>query len=77
MYEYQSLRKCISNNDNELIIYGADRFSQFPRRDASINSKCDRVLPAARSNDVVVLRGKLDSEYHKWLRSYGLGSDNM
>ncbi|WP_445475634.1 hypothetical protein ACT9XH_02515 [Methanococcoides methylutens] len=77
MYEYQSLRKCISNNDNEIIIYGADRFSQFPRRDASVNSKCDRVLPVARPDDVVVLRGKLDSEYHKWLRSHGLGSDHI
>ncbi|KGK98652.1 hypothetical protein LI82_07290 [Methanococcoides methylutens] len=77
MYEFQSLRKCISNNDNELMIYGADRFSQFPRRDASVNSKCDRVLPVARPDDVVVLRGKLDSEYHKWLRSHGLGSDHI
>lgn len=65
MYEYQSLRKCISNNYSELIIYGADRFSQFPQRDASVNSKCDRVLPAARPDDVVILRGKLHSEYHK------------
>jgi len=37
MYDYLSLRKCISNNDNELIIYGADNFSQFSRRDASVN----------------------------------------
>ncbi|MCD4800658.1 MAG: hypothetical protein K8R01_03600 [Methanococcoides sp.] len=77
MYKYQSLRKCISKNDNELIIYGADRFSQFPRRDASVNSKCDRALPIARHDDVVVLRGKLDHEYHKWLRSHGLGSDHI
>ncbi|SES85504.1 Carbamoylphosphate synthase large subunit [Methanococcoides vulcani] len=77
MYGYQSLRKCISNNDNELIIYGADNFSQFPRRDASVNSKCDRALPVARRDDLVVLRGKLDHEYHKWLRSHGLGSDHV
>ena len=75
MYSYQSLRKCISDNDNELIIYGADNFSQFPRRDASINSKCDRALPVARGDELVVLRGKLDHAYHKWLRSHGLGSD--
>ncbi len=77
MYKYQSLRKCISKNDNELIIYGADRFSQFPRRDASVNSKCDRALPVAHRDDVVVLRGKLDHEYHKWLRSHGLGPDHI
>ena len=65
MYGYQSLRKCISNNDNELIVYGADNFSQFPHRDASFNSKCDITLPVARRDDLVVLRGKLDFEYHK------------
>ncbi|WP_342304836.1 hypothetical protein [Methanolobus sp. ZRKC5] len=77
MYDYQPLRKCISNNDNELIIYGADSFSQFPNRDVSVNSKCDRALPVARRDDLVVLRGKLDFEYHKWLRSHGLGSDHI
>ena len=75
MYGHQSLRKSISNNDNELIIYGTDDFSQFSRRDASVNSKCDRALPVARGDDLVVLRGKLDRAYHKWLRSHGLGSD--
>jgi len=72
---YRPLRKCISYNDNELVIYGADNFSQFPRRDASVHSKCERTLPVARRDDLVVLRGKLDHEYHKWLQSHGLGSD--
>ena len=75
MADYHSLRKCISSNDEELIIYGADNFAQFPRRDTSITSKCDRALPVARQDDLVILRGKLDREYHDWLRSYGLGSD--
>jgi len=78
MNKYQPLRKCISNNDNELVIYGADNFSQFPRRDPSANypnSKCDRPLPAARRDDLVVLRTKLDHEYYKWIRSHCLGSD--
>ena len=74
---YQPLRKCISSNDKELIIYGADNFSQFPRRNASVSSKCDRTLPAARRDDLVVLRGKLDHEYHNWLRSHGLGPDHV
>ena len=68
-------RDCISNNDSELIIYAADNFPQFPQRDSSVSSKCDRTLPAAMSNDLVVLRGTLDHEYHNWLRSFGLGSD--
>ncbi|MBW2265440.1 MAG: hypothetical protein JRF28_04610 [Deltaproteobacteria bacterium] len=77
MNDYLLFRKCVSNNDKELIIYGADNFSQFPRRDASVSSKCDRTLPAACRDDLVVLRGKLDHEYYNWLRSHGLGSDHV
>lgn len=73
----QPLRKCISRNDKELIIYGADNFSQFPRRDACVKSKCDRALPAACRDDLVVLRGKLDLEYFNWLHSHGLGPDHV
>jgi predicted ATP-grasp superfamily ATP-dependent carboligase len=75
MTNLKSFRKCISDNDNELIIYAADNFPQFPRRTSSVTSKCDRALPAATSNDLVVLRGRLDHEYHNWLRSLNLGSD--
>lgn len=77
MTDYKSLRKCISDNDNELVIYGADSFSQFPRRDASVHSKCDRALAAASSNDLVVLRTALDHDYYDWLRSCGLGSSHV
>ncbi len=77
MYDYLPYRKCISNNDKELIVYGADNFSQFPRRDASVRSKCDRTLPAACRDDLVVLRGKLDLEYLNWLHSHGLGPDHV
>ncbi len=75
MSNFKSFRECISDNDNELIIYAADNFQQFPRRDSFVTSKCDRTLPAAHLNDLVVLRGRLDHEYHNWLRSLGLGSD--
>ncbi len=77
MNKYQPLRKCISRNDKELIIYGTDNFSQFPRRDASVSSKCDRALPVTCRDDLVVLRGKLDIEYHNWLHSHGLGPDHV
>ncbi|MBC2712449.1 MAG: hypothetical protein HGJ94_16135 [Desulfosarcina sp.] len=77
MNKYRPLRKCISINDKELIIYGTDNFSQFPRRDASVSSKCDRALPVACRNDLVVLRGKLDLEYLNWLHSHGLGPDHV
>jgi len=75
MNDYLPFRKCISNNDNELVIYGADNYSQFPRRDATVSSKCDRTLPAASRHDLVVLRGKLDHDYYNWLGSHSLGPD--
>ena len=72
---FKPFRDCISDNDNELVIYSADNFAQFPQRNSSVVSKSDRPLAAATSNDLVVLRGTLDHEYHNWLRSLGLGSD--
>lgn len=71
----KTFRECISENENDLIIYSADNFAQFPRRNSSVSSKSDRPLAAASSNDLVVLRSTLDYEYHNWLRSLGLGSD--
>ncbi len=58
------LRQHISNNADELVIFGADNFAQFPRRDCSIQSKCERALAGASENDVVVLRGRLDNQYY-------------
>lgn len=71
------LRECISNSDDELIIFGADNFSQFPRRDGSIRSSCDRALPGASGADLVVLRGDQNREYYDWLRSLDLGPENV
>jgi hypothetical protein len=34
-------------------------------------------LASARADDLVVLRGELDQEYHGWLRSHQLGSDHV
>ncbi|PCH67079.1 MAG: hypothetical protein COC06_11820 [Bacteroidales bacterium] len=72
---FKLFRDYISDNDNELLIYSADNFAQFSQRSSSVASKSDRPLAVATSNDVVVLRGTLDREYHNWLRSLGLGSD--
>lgn len=71
------LRTYISDNADELVIFGADNFAQFPRRDGSIQSKCERALAGASKNDVVVLRGRLDRQYYKWLRSHNLGPDHV
>ena len=77
MDKYKPLRKCISSNEKELIIWGADNFSQFPRRDISISSKCDRTIPVVCRGDLVVLRGKLDIAYYNWSHSHGLGSKHV
>ena len=71
----KTFRECISENENDLIIYSADNFAQYPQRNSSVSSKSDRPLAAATSNDLVVLRSTLDYEYHNWIRSLGLGSD--
>jgi len=71
------LRQHISNNADELVIFGADNFAQFPRRDYSIQSKCERALAGASENDVVVLRGRLDNQYYTWLRSHDLGPGHV
>ena len=77
MSELQSIRTTISDNKDELVIYAADNFAQFPRRDATATSKCDRALAAALADDLVVLRGELDQDYHRWLRPHDLGSDHV
>ena len=45
-------RECISDNDNELVIYVADNFPQFPQRDSSVTSKCERTLPSSALGDL-------------------------
>lgn len=77
MTDLHPIRTTISDNNNELVVYAADNFSQFPRRDATAASKCDRALASARADDLVVLRGELDQDYHRWLRTHRLGSDHV
>lgn len=77
MIDNQPLRKCISDNDNELVIYGADIFSQFPQRNNLVSLKCDRALAAASPDDLVLIRTTADHDYYDWLRSCGLGSKHV
>lgn len=74
---YRPLRECISSDNNELVIFGADGFAQFPMHDSSIHSNCDRALPASSMNDLVVLRGEQDHAYCKWLQTLGLGPGHV
>ena len=73
----KTYKQCIQKDNHELLIFGADNFSQFPRRDATVNSKCDRALAIACKDDLVVLRTSLDHEYQEWLHSHDLGSDHV
>jgi hypothetical protein len=75
--DIQSIKTAITDNKGELVVYAADNFSQFPRRDATVTSKCDRALASACADDLVVLRGELGQDYQRWLRSHGLGSDHV
>lgn len=77
MTDSQSIRTTISNNNDELVVYATDSFPQFPRRDDTVSSKCDRALACAHANDLVVLRGTLDQAYQAWLRSHNLGTDHV
>ncbi len=77
MTDLLSIRIAISDNKDDLVVYASDNFSQFPRRDAAVTSKCDRALASASADDLVVLRGELDQDYHRWLRSHSLGSDHV
>ena len=77
MTDYPSLRKCISADDNELVIYGSDIFSQFPQRNNLVSLKCDRALAAASSDDLVLIRTAADHDYYDWLRSCGLGPKHI
>jgi len=70
-------RSSIQQSDNELLIFGTDNFSQFPKRDGSILSRCNRALAVACEDDLVILRTGLDREYQNWLRANGLGTDHI
>ncbi len=77
MTDLHPIRTTISDRNDELVVYAADNFSQFPRRDATAASKCDRALASAQADDLVVLRGELDQDYHRWLRAHNLGTDHV
>lgn len=78
MMDYsRAFAKGISDNHNECLIYCADNLSQFTRAKGHVRSKCDRALAVARAKDIVVLRGLLEPEYQNFLRSLGLGTDNI
>ncbi len=73
----KSFRQCMQQEGNELLVFGADNFAQFPRRDGSVSARCDRALAAAGKDDLVVLRGTLDHAYGEWLAGLGLGPDHV
>ncbi len=70
-------RSFIQHSDNELLIFGTDNFPQFPKRDGSVLSRCNRALAVAVNQDLVVLRTEIDRDYQDWLHANGLGTDHI
>lgn len=77
MIHNKPFRSFIQHSDNELLIFGTDNFPQFPNRDGSILSRCNRALAVAGNQDLVVLRTELDRDYQDWLHANGLGTDHI
>lgn len=78
-----SLRSHISSSEDEVVIHAVDILAspQYRKLYQDINplsyTKCSRALPSALEEDIVVLIGDVDTEYHSWLRSFGLGTDRI
>lgn len=77
------LRRCISNDDGEYVLFAVDVIAQphyrseYLQYDPHVHAKCSRALPAALPGDVVVLTGSLDRAYYEWLRGFGIGPDHV
>ena len=82
-FDIKKIRDCISQDSSENAVFACDVLSQpcyrdlYRKVDPNIHTKTSRALPIARSEDVVVLTSKLDLEYYNWLRSVGLGPENV
>lgn len=80
--ESTTLRKSIQSNNRDKVLFATDVLSQpasavMLRNDPLLHHQCARALPIAHKEDVVVLQGRVDDAYHKWLRSLGLSTDNI
>ena len=71
----------ISGNPDETLIYAADTLAQdylLHANDPHLHTThCGRILPCVNEDDIVVLSGKLDQEYYRWLRTIDLGPKHV
>lgn len=79
---HSKFRDVISQDSSELVVHISDILSKpqrevFSKYNPYSYTKCARALPIARSEDLVVLTGKLDKEYYSWLRDLGFGPDHV
>lgn len=81
--EVMPLRYCLSQDETESVVFACDVLSQphyrkaVKKTDHTVHLKCSRALPVAEEQDVVVLSGALDREYHAWLRTLGFSTDHV
>ncbi|MCI5064152.1 hypothetical protein MRY87_00350, partial [bacterium] len=76
------LRESLSANSEQSVLFAADIRSQpagdaLGARDPFLHHQCERALPIAEQEDIVVLQGPLDEYYHQWLRSLDLSTDHI
>ncbi len=80
--ELSTLRHCVISDEKQRILFATDVLSQpasevMLKNDKLLHHQCSRALPIATERDIVVLQGTLDEAYHRWLRSFGLSTDNI
>ncbi len=77
VYSSLPFREAVSSDARESLVFAADNLAQFTLAQPGVACKCDRALPCARPNDIVVLRHKPDQDYMRWLKSLGLGANHI
>jgi hypothetical protein len=65
----------------DVAVYAVDFLSQpdktLGKRKPFVSKKTERVLPMARSSDIVIVTESVNKQYYEWLRSVELGTDNI
>ncbi len=75
-------RECLQLKTDEVAVFACDVCSQphhtsWAAANENLHLKCSRALPAARSDDIVLLSGPLFEPYLEWLRGLGLGPGHV
>ncbi|MCC7574315.1 hypothetical protein KO361_01885 [Candidatus Woesearchaeota archaeon] len=67
--------------DADIAVYAVDFLSQpdttLVKRKPFVSKKTERVLPMAKTSDIVIVTESVNKQYYEWLRSVDLGTDNI